>query len=142
MDDTTQQIKISILRKYSWEDLRITPDLKHPYWNSITNRTRNYISVNGKYAEECFWMPKLHLFDARKMQIYDPTPTNLDNIPLHVSLTRNKTIVVTSVNLEVTLNCIMDFRHYPFDKQVINDILGNKIKGRDLKCLMILVRFF
>ena len=127
MDDATQQIKISIFRKYSWEDLRITPDFKHPYWNSITNKTRTYISVDGKYAEECLWMPKLHLFDARKMQIYDPSPTNLDNIPLHVSLTRNKTIVVTSVNLELTLNCIMDFRHYPFDKQVKNVIFVHKI---------------
>ena len=114
----TQQIKISIMRTYSWEDLRITPDFKHPYWNSITNETRKYISVDGTYAEECFWMPKLHLFDARKMQIYEPTPTNLEHIPLHVSLTKNKTIVVTSVNLQLTLNCIMDFRHYPFDKQV------------------------
>lgn len=118
MDDKKQQITIAILRKYTWEDSRVLPNLVHPYWRSVTNETRDYISLDGSFAEECLWMPKLQLFDARKMQLYDPTPTNLDKIPLHVSLTRNNKIIVTSINLQLTLNCIMDFRHYPFDKQV------------------------
>ena len=119
MDDKTQQINIAILRKYTWEDSRVLPNLDHTYWRSITNETRDYISLDGSFAEECLWMPKLQLFDARKMQLYDPTPTNLDKIPLHVSLTKDNMITVTSVNLQLTLNCIMNFRHYPFDEQVI-----------------------
>ena len=56
------------------------------------------------------------------MKLYDPTPTNLDKIPLQVYLTKSGQISAISFNLQLTINCVMNFKLYPFDRQVTHYI--------------------
>ena len=118
------------MRTYTWEDSRISVNVSHPYWRSLQGEIREYIYLDGDFAEKCLWMPKLQLFDARQMKLYDPKPTSLDKSPLQVCLTKDGQISVTSFNLQLTLNCVMNFQQYPFDKQVN---MGVKIWLYDIK---------
>ena len=114
-----QQIRIAVKRTYTWHDPRIIINSSHPYWRSLRGDVHEYIHLDGDFCGRCLWMPNLQLFDSREMKLYDPSPTNLDKIPMKVSLTKNGSISVSSFNLQLTMNCVMNFKLYPFDKQVL-----------------------
>ena len=128
INDMKQQITISITRRYTWEDARILINFSHPYWRGLKGNVREYINLDGEFVEKCLWMPKLQLFDSREMKLYNPTPTNLDKTPLKVSLAKSGHISVTSINFQLTMNCVMNFQLYPFDKQV-NDSVRKKLNS-------------
>ena len=120
VDDKSQQISISIIRSYKWKDDRIEINFSHPYWQSLSgDEVREYIRLDGDFATKCLWMPNLRLFDSKSMKLYDPSPNNLDKIPMKVSLNKNGWISVSSINLQLKMSCHMNFKLYPFDKQVM-----------------------
>ena len=116
-----------MLREYSWTDSRITLNFTHPYWSSPTNGTRYYIRLDGKFAEKCIWMPQVQYLNARKMMLYSPSPTAIDNSAMDVYLTKENEILVSFLNLQLTLFCKMDFHNFPFDKQVRKCYYQNNI---------------
>ena len=109
---------MTILRKYKWKDKRILLNLTHPYWRSATNTNRTYIRLDSEFAERCLWMPQLQFIGARKMNLYNPSPTAIDNSAMEVYLTKRNAIEVSFLSLQLTLFCTMNFLKYPFDSQV------------------------
>ena len=52
------------------------------------------------------------------MNLYNPSPTAIDNSAMEVYLTKRNAIEVSFLNLQLTLFCTMNFLKYPFDSQV------------------------
>ena len=74
--------------------------------------------MDGEFVEKCLWMPRLLILGTRKMAMYRPLPISSNKAPMEAYLDESGNIELAAFELQLTLNCLMDFHRFPFDDQV------------------------
>jgi hypothetical protein len=120
VDDKRQEMSVTITRFIEWNDPRIVINDTHPFWiTAIGHKGMKKIRLHEEFVEECLWIPKLHILgNARKMEIYRPLPTTLEDSPMEATMNEEGGITLSAFQIQITYDCLMVFHKYPFDEQV------------------------
>ena len=98
-----------------WKDPRIEINQSHSFWNKQNN---DAISLNGKFVDDCLWTPKLTFYGLDSLSSWKPSAELSEGSPLSFYLYSNGLVAETLEKIKLSIDCDMDFEHYPFDVQV------------------------
>ena len=115
-----QEMSVTLTRFIKWQDPRIVVNDTHPFWNTARgNKGIKEIRLNEEFVEKCLWIPELHILgNARKMKMYRPLPTTLENSPMKATMNKEGKITLAAFQTQITYDCLLEFHKYPFDEQV------------------------
>ena len=113
--------------RYSWEEPRIHVNRTHHYWRGNSNgkcssnggreRGKCTIRLSGRFVEHCLWTPKLSFLGA----VEDSFATSTSDMEPYLNSGRGHhppMIVLSSLQMKITITCNMRFENFPFDSQV------------------------
>ena len=106
--------------RYSWDEPRIHVNLTHHYWrgNPIGGREqrKRTIRLLRSFLENCLWTPKLSFLGA----VEDSIATSTAKMEPYLGFRHGHPpmIVLSSLQMKITINCNMRFDNFPFDAQV------------------------
>ena len=101
VDDFKQTVTILFTTSYGWKETRINFEKDSIYGKSLRGA-----ELNPDFVKNCLWHPGLiYLFtdETQPEKTYQLVPNG---------------VIVAKMQGRITINCYMDFKHYPFDKQV------------------------
>ena len=125
---------------YSWTDPRIHVNRTHHYWKGKTVDGKNTIRLYGLFVERCLWTPRLKFINAvedsecSSDSVSSSSSSNMEPyLSSYPKRAPHPRIVISSLQMKVTINCNMRFDKFPFDEQVNNK--NNEMKFFNLVIL-------